>query len=267
MSIRTTKFEDNILISWNEIEELVKGINVTGLSSEERDEIAHLKKVVTYFSDMLQSIDPDFVPIRILESVKSPILNIRNSLINYENTESFQYIKNINSDHLDTLLKDLMPFVFYKRKAGYALNNALKSYSNVISEHSQSYLNNIEVSYKEAKNYLDRIKDVESNASENNKKILEYSEKLFGEDGLEEKITKLAEDFDTKSIEISEFHEDLTTEEGFIDRLKSYLEDSKVKNKEINSLKENSIQVIDELEEFHTEIFGTENDEGEREGG
>lgn len=267
MSSRILKFEDNILILWSEIEELVKGIDVTGLSTEERDEIAHLKKVVAYFSDMLQFIDPDFVPLRVLDSVKSPISNIQKSLINYTNTGNFQYIKNINSDHLDTLLKDLMPFIFYKGKAGYALNNALKSYSNVISEHSQSYLSDIEVNYNQAKNHLDKIKDIENNAYKNNEKILAYSETLFGEDGLEEKLIKLAEDFDRQSIEISKFYEDLTTEEGFIDRIKNYLEDSKIKNKEINSLKDNSIQTIDELEEFHTEIFGTENDEGEREGG
>ena len=53
MSIRSTKFVNEIIPLWKEIESLLKDINVKGLSTDDRNEIAHSKKVVAYFSGML----------------------------------------------------------------------------------------------------------------------------------------------------------------------------------------------------------------------
>ena len=76
MSIRSTKFVNEIIPLWKEIESLLKDINVKGLSTDDRNEIAHSKKVVAYFSGMLDAIDPDFIPMQVLVNVISPITYI-----------------------------------------------------------------------------------------------------------------------------------------------------------------------------------------------
>lgn len=45
MSIRSTKFANEIIPLWKEIESLLKDINVKGLSTDDRNEIAHSKKL------------------------------------------------------------------------------------------------------------------------------------------------------------------------------------------------------------------------------
>lgn len=46
MSIRKAKFDNKIIPLWKEIESLLKDINAKGLSTDDRNEIAHTKKVV-----------------------------------------------------------------------------------------------------------------------------------------------------------------------------------------------------------------------------
>ncbi|OQS62183.1 hypothetical protein ASU5_01615, partial [Actinobacillus suis] len=86
MSIRMTKFNQEILSLWEEIEESVGEINAAGLSTEDRDEIARFKKVVTYISEMLKAVDPDFVPMSVLNKTKTPISTIKSNLTRYLKT-------------------------------------------------------------------------------------------------------------------------------------------------------------------------------------
>lgn len=49
MSIRSTKFANEIIPLWKEIESLLKDINVKDLSTDDRNEIAHSKKSCSLF--------------------------------------------------------------------------------------------------------------------------------------------------------------------------------------------------------------------------
>lgn len=59
MSTRKDKLEKNILPVWEEISSKIKSVSTVGLSTADRDEIAHFKKVFAYIYEMLKSIDPD----------------------------------------------------------------------------------------------------------------------------------------------------------------------------------------------------------------
>lgn len=268
MSIRNTKFEQDILILWNEIEEQSKEIHTSGLSTEEIEEIAHLRKVIGYFSEMLKAIDPDFVPMKVLDTAKKPIENIKTSLISYIDTENFTYIKNINNDYLDTLLRDLLPFIFYKGRAGSALKTALSQYAEVIEKHSQSYIDDIKSSATETKVIAEKSRTILTSLSEEQGKINKYSDKLFNEeDGLENKVSELVSDFEEKNTEITKLHKTIFDKDGFGEQIRKHLQDGMEQNKELHSLKENSSEILDDLEEFYDDIFGIENEDGEREGG
>lgn len=240
MSSRNTKFEQNILIPWQEIEKLVTAINSKGLSTEAIDEIAHMKKVITYLSNMLKTIDPDFVPQNILDRTTTPISNIRKALEYYLDTGNFTYINNINNDYLDTLLTKLMPFIFYKGNAGIALKNALQQYTSFIQSSYQDYRNDIvsiseEVTDKNGK--IGSILNDLTSKQEKNRDITEFHSKIFGQ------------------------------EDSIEDQIQNFLKDSKENKQEILNLKEQSSQTLNELEEFHKDIFGITNNDGEIEGG
>lgn len=240
MSSRNTKFEQNILIPWQEIEKLVTAINSKGLSTEAIDEIAHMKKVITYLSNMLKTIDPDFVPQNILDRTTTPISNIRKALEYYLDTGNFTYINNINNDYLDTLLTNLLPFIFYKGNAGIALKNALQQYTSFIQSSYQDYRNDIvsiseEVTDKNGK--IGSILNDLTSKQEKNRDITEFHSKIFGQ------------------------------EDSIEDQIQNFLKDSKENKQEILNLKEQSSQTLNELEEFHKDIFGITNNDGEIEGG
>lgn len=268
MSTRMTKFNQEILSLWEEIEELVSEINTAGLSTEDRDEIARLKKVVIYISDMLKAVDPDFIPMSVLDKTKTPISSIKSNLANYLKTNNITYIKNINNDPLDTILRDLMPFIFYKGKAASALSNALNQYSETILEHAQSYLASVQSSAQEAENLSKKAGLIVSDLSEKQEQFSEYSEQLFEEDGVKSKISLLVDDFEEKNSQITEFHQEIFAPENGIEKqIKNYLSDGKSQNAALHSLKSDSSYILDELDEFYDKVFGKENEDGNREGG
>lgn len=267
MSSRMTKFNQEILSSWKEIEELMGEINAAGLSTEDRDEIARLKKVVAYISDMLKAVDPDFVPMSVLDKTKTPISNIKSNLNSYLTTNNITNIKNINNDPLDTILRDLMPFIFYKGRAASALNNALNQYSETILEHAQSYLANVQSSAQEAENLSKKANLIVSDLSEKQEQFSEYSEQLFEEDGVKSKISSLVNDFEEKNSQITGFHQEIfAPEDGIEEQIKNYLSDGKSQNAALHSLKSDSSHILDELDEFYDKVFGKENEDGDLEG-
>ena len=267
MSIRSTKFANEIIPLWKEIESLLKDINVKGLSTDDRNEIAHSKKVVAYFSGMLDAIDPDFIPMQVLNNVINPMSYIKERLVNYVNTSNISYIKDINNNYLDTLLKDLMPFIFYKGKAGKVLTTALEQYAKAMTEHSKHYLEELQEYSERNKNITRDAKNILSDLSEKQENFENYNNELFENDGLESKIAGLAADFQSKHKEIDKLYQSTFNEDGLKDKLYNYLNDAKEESYKIKDLKKNSSQVLNELEEFHEEIFGTENEDGEIEGG
>ena len=267
MSIRSTKFANEIIPLWKEIESLLKDINVKGLSTDDRNEIAHSKKVVAYFSGMLDAIDPDFIPMQVLVNVISPITYIKSNLVSYINSSNISYIKDINNNYLDTLLRDLMPFIFYKGNAGRVLTTALEQYAEAMTEHSKHYLEELQEYSERNKNITRDAENILSDLSEKQEKFENYNNELFENDGLESKIAGLAADFESKHKEIDKLYQSTFDKDGLKNELYSYLNDAKEESYKIKDLKKTSSQVLRELEEFHEEIFGTENEDGEKEGG
>lgn len=267
MSIRSTKFAKKIIPLWGEIESLLKDINARGLSTDDRDEIAHTKKVVAYFSGMIDAIDSDFIPTQVLDNASGPMECIKSNLLNYINSSDINCIKNINNNYLDTLPRDLMPFIFYKGKAGSVLTTALEQYAQVMTEHSSSYLEELQEYSNRNKKITEDAENILSDLSKKQEKFEDYNNELFENDGLKSKIAGLAVDFESKHKEIDKLYHSTFDEDGLKNKLYGYLNNAKEESEKIKLLNEGSSQVLNELEAFHEEIFGTESGDGEREGG
>ncbi|MGC6323512.1 hypothetical protein ACNO7I_09875, partial [Bisgaard Taxon 45] len=177
------------------------------------------------------------------------------------------YIDNINNSYLDTFLKDLMPFLLYKGTKIEALQNALSEYSKTVSEHSLSYLDELKSCIQEGKEIKEDIQKILDDLSEKEKRIDDYHESLFKEDGFEDEINQLVIDLRDKSGEMNELYNEIFEDEGVKEKINLYLEEAETDKKSISSLKKSSSEMIDEFKNFHTAIFGEENENGEREGG
>ena len=268
MSIRIDKFNTEILPVWDVIKELINEIDSKGLSTSDRDQIAYLKKVKGYLSEMLAGAEPDFIPLQTLSNLKSSLSNIKGQLESYINNKNITHINNVTNDYIDTLLRDLMPFIFYKGTASKALQTALSEYSKTITEYSQSYLIEIQKIHTDVQNLKYKMDMILENVSDNQEQFNEYNIQLFDEDnGLKNRITEMVDDFEEKFNKIEKFYEIIFQEDGLEEKLKLFEQDAEEQNEEISQLKKDSENTLNGLKKFYVDIFGTKNDDGEITGG
>ena len=268
MSNRKDKLEKEILPQFEEIASKISNIDVAGLSTEDRDEIAHLKKVFKYIYEMLKSLDPDFIPIRTIDATKTSLLNIDSYLNGYSTSSYIDYVRSINEDYLDTLLRDLMPFFFYKGKIAESLEKALNEYSTTISEHASSYLNEVKQASITAQESLENIENIASDATNKQELFTKYSTDLFGKEGLKNKISELVTNFEKKSQDINELHQNIFDENDGIEvKVNEYLSNGKEQNDTLNNLTKNSAKILGEIKAFHKDVFGEEDEYGILKGG
>lgn len=268
MSSRKDKLEKEILPKFEEIASKISNIDVAGLSTEDRDEIAHLKKVFKYIYEMLKSLDPDFIPIRTIDATKTSLLNIDSYLNGYSTSSYIDYVRSINEDYLDTLLRDLMPFFFYKGKIAESLEKALNEYSTTISEHASSYLNEVKKASITAQESLENIENIASDATNKQELFTKYSTDIFGKEGLKNKISELVTNFEKKSQDINKLHQNIFDENDGIEvKVNEYLSNGKEQNDNLNNLTKNSEKILGEIKAFHKDVFGEEDEYGILKGG
>jgi hypothetical protein len=268
MSSRKDKLEKEILPKFEEIDSKISNIDVAGLSTEDRDEIAHLKKVFKYIYEMLKSLDPDFIPIRTIDATKTSLLNIDSYLNGYSTSSYIDYVRSINEDYLDTLLRDLMPFFFYKGKIAESLEKALNEYSTTISEHASSYLNEVKQASITAQESLENIENIASDATNKQELFIKYSTDIFGKEGLKNKISELVTNFEKKSQDINKLHQNIFDKNDGIEvKVNEYLSNGKEQNDNLNNLTKNSEKILEEIKAFHKDVFGEEDEYGILKGG
>lgn len=257
MSFRKQKFDNEFMPLWIDIRKMALSIDARGVSTSDRDEIAQLKKVIAYFSEMLNSLDPDFIPLQVLNNIHNPLNNIRSLLQSYISSKNIQYIVNINNDYLDTLLRDLMPFIFYKGKASKALQNALSEYSETILTHTDSFVDkskNALENILDSKNIIDNIKN---NLDTTKDQIDQYRFKLFEQDdNIEDKINSLISEIEDKSDQVSVLYNNIFQEDGIKYQIESSREEVKQVVEDIYEIRDKTSDFIKKLENFYDRVYG-----------
>ena len=268
MSNRKDRLEKEILPILEDIASTIKNINVAGLATIDRDEIAHLRKVFKYIYEMLKSLDPDFIPIRTIDATKTSLQNIAANLRSYLTSPYIGYITSVNEDYLDTLLRDLMPFFFYKGKIAESLEKALNEYSTTISEHASSYLNEVKKASITAQESLENIENIASDATNKQELFTKYSNDIFGKEGLKNKISELVTNFEKKIQDINKLHQNIFDEDDGIEvKINEYFSNGKEQNDNLNNLTKNSEKILGEIKAFHKDVFGEEDEYGTLKGG
>lgn len=268
MSFRKQKFDNEFMPLWIDIKKMALNIDARGVSTSDRDEIAQLKKVIAYFSEMLNSLDPDFIPLQILNNIHIPLSNIRDLLNSYYSNKDIRYILSVNNDYLDTLLRDLMPFIFYKGKASKALQNALSEYSDTILNHTESF---VDKSKKALENILynqNIIDNIKNDLDITKDQIDKYRSKLFEQDdGIENKINILVGEFEDKSEQLSVLYNKIFQENGIKNQIENSREEVKQIVEDIYGIRDESSEFIKKLENFYDRIYGTKDSDGNFNGG
>lgn len=236
-------------------------------------ELARLRKVVGYIDGMIQSIDPELVPLGTWDSFRDQATNCNQQIASYNSNRNIGHINSANT-HADNLLTYVRPYMVVDGKVGNALQKAVKAYAETIMSYGNSFRD-------KSHELLAEIKQLQENANASfqaidaiKRSIDEFNVELFGDqadDGTQEKIRSLVADFETKYQAINGFHhETLIGDENNFSTKKelSQARDSALSDqKSIHELLTDVEDKIAELEGFHTTIFGETGDNNQPSGG
>ncbi|OGS81614.1 MAG: hypothetical protein A2Z94_00620 [Gallionellales bacterium GWA2_55_18] len=237
-------------------------------------ELARLKKVVSYIDEMLNSIDPELVPSSTWDNFNAQTTPCNQQIVNFNSNKNIGHIQNANNN-ADNLLTYIRPYMVIEGEAGKALLESVKEYSKAIEEYLSSFhnkagsqLENIKNSKLESDSLQVKIQEIEERA-------VQLKAKLLGDEsnegGIESQIDNFVEEFESKLEDIKSLHDKALVGDAKNPSIKDDLESAKeaaLADKE--GIEEALDSVKDEvkaLDVFHTKIFGKLDEDGKREGG
>ncbi|CAE6707867.1 hypothetical protein [Candidatus Nitrotoga fabula] len=236
-------------------------------------ELARLKKIITFIDKMINSIDPELIPSGTWDSFNTQAKPCAQRIVLFNSDRNIVHIQQANA-HADNLITYVRPYMVAYGKAAKAMQEAVKGFAEVVS----GYMESFEAS---AGGLLGEIQDMRSEAKQSQSEIqLSYDSveklnaKLFGNEGqggLEEKVETCARQVEDKVNEINAYHDEILVGEAKNPSKKQLLADAEeeilARRAEINQILSDVEQKEDDLAEFHTKIFGKLNEDDIREGG
>jgi hypothetical protein len=237
-------------------------------------ELARLKKVISYVDGMIGSLDPELVPLTTWDSFNQQATPCYQQIVSYNSKRNIAHIQQANA-HADNLITYIRPYMIIEGKAGKVLQESAKQYAKTIDEYLESFqvkagelLAEIQGNNVDATNLRNDIHTAYEAANK-------FSLKLLGNDDNTDSIKSEVDSF-VKSI--SEFYDEMNTlhDETIVGTEKVpstkkliglAKDDAIAKQSEIAELLEVVVKDVEDLELFHTKVYGTPNKTGELEDG
>jgi hypothetical protein len=275
MSRWTETFENHSFqTNWKGILEVVEEVIVddeTIVTSVE--EIARLNKVVVFLNSLLKSCDPELIPESTwnnFHSQSSPCLQQINS---YQSNRNIGHIANANN-HLDNLLTYIRPYQVVAGKAAQSASASFVAYTKAINTNLSSFQAEAIKLLAELGQFKNQVENdaIESEAAKIRIKELESS--YFDdteEDGLETRITSFEEKLEENYEKIQKYRTELldgdSNNESISSEVNNALELAEKDSKTIKELLNEVKGKLADFKQYHTNIFGVKNEEGEFQGG
>ena len=244
--------------TWEDLKNKLEEATIDETVVSNIEELARLKKVVTFVDNALKSIDPELISQTLLDSFNSVSPGIRQEILHYNNNKNIAHLQNANNK-LDTLLDSVRPYILQGDKLKKSLLAAIRAYTNEVNKHLENIVDT-EAEYKKVQGFRAEIE--------------EYYDLLFddGEDNesIKLQISTLLENSESEHEKINKFYNEI-----FIDdeneSLKTVVEEAKKDilrdTEEANEKLVNVSTKIDNLDKFYINIFGSEDEDGNITGG
>ncbi|MDO6687643.1 MULTISPECIES: coiled-coil domain-containing protein [unclassified Agarivorans] len=275
MSRWTETFENHpFQTNWKGIVEIVEEVIVddeTIVTSVE--EIARLNKVVVFLNSLLKSCDPELIPESTWNNFHSQSSSCLQQVNHYQSNRNIGHITNANN-HLDNLLTYIRPYQVVAGKAAQSASASFGAYTRAINSNLSSF-------QAEAKELLAELGDfknqAENNAIESDAakvRIKELESSYFDdteEEGLETRINSFEEKLEENYERIQKYRTELldgdSENESISSEVKNALELAENDSENIKELLNEVKSKLADFKQYHTDVFGVKNEEGEHEGG
>ncbi|WP_417664949.1 hypothetical protein [Pseudidiomarina sp.] len=266
---------------WAQISDKTDNLTVDDDSIESNvEEIARLKKVVSFISSLLNAIDPDLVPLKTWQNFHGQCQPCLNEITAYESNRNIQHITNANDNHLDNLLTYLRPYVVSPDKATIAATKALKDYSKTISSGLTEFKNHSLQYYKEFKAYSDELRDLKigfikqfESLDATHQKVDSLRVKYFDgteeEEAIDSKVNEMVSNLEDYYTEISEYYKELleSGSDSISNKIKVTKDIASESSEKISELLLQTEKQLKELKSFYTRVVGAEDEDGNVSGG
>jgi hypothetical protein len=238
------------------------------------EEIARLKKVIAFLDVLLEAVDAEIVPQNVWNQFYEQINPCLNQVNIYIENKNIEHINNANI-HLDNLLSYLKPYVVNSKSSAVAAGRAYNTYSKTINDHLRLIEGKVQsiITQSEHNKAQADILVAEIEASKNNIKKMENSF-FVGDDGslsLQKKMENLFSESNNWHSKIKDFHQKLTSGNEQESAIILQIDEAKKRvladKKAAEDANDSVAELLDELKEFYTTIFGKDGQDGQHEGG
>lgn len=158
------------------------------------EEIARLRKAVTFINELIEAVDPELIPIPTWDMFYSQSNDCLVQINAYFSDQNIAHIQNANSN-LDNLLSYIRPYMVNARAAAIAAGRAFKEYSEAVEFHIDQLNEKAKAAIDKTKIYQEQAERIVEEIGSSQSKINELEIKLFdGENddkALEEKAEEL----------------------------------------------------------------------------
>jgi hypothetical protein len=268
MSRWTEQFKNHqFQVQW---QKLLQTVEVLTLSDEtiatNVQELARLRKVITYLNELLQACDPELIPSGVWDSSHSQTLPCLSNVEQFIQNKNIAHLEAANS-HLDNILSYIRPYIVSGKKAAQAAGQAFKAYSDTVKE-------NIDLLRLKAQSTVSEIQKNKETSTNYNQEIVEYKQaiqvyerELFSENGLKTKINELVTQTASNHSQVYDYLQKLTkgneTESSIILQIEEARKKAISDSKTISSSLSYSNDNLEKLNAFYLQVFGEQNDDDE----
>jgi len=225
-------------------------------------ELARLKKVIAFLDEMINGIDPEFVPMSTWDSFHGQAAPCYSQINAYNENRNIDHIVQANA-HADNLLTYVRPYMVVEGKIGKALQRSIKAYAATVDEYGQNFKDKADLLIAEIEdnkvNSEERFGFIEKIATQ----VDEFNSELFSDEdslGVQSNIRALSEELDEKYQEINSYYDEILvgSDEQPSTKKEVSLARSLIieKQQEIQEILGSVIVEVSELKKFHVDMFG-----------
>ena len=273
MANRNSEYE-SFLNEWQELANKICDVPIVDTDNESNEptqEFARLLKVITYIDETIKSIDSELVPLTLWSECKNHCVSCKASIEEAINKKTEATVLTANNS-VDVLLSKLAPYFQDSLAKIKAMKPAFNGYVKYITNQLDTYKNKNDHLVRELQEKLSISSDINNEMLGYKQSISKlHDEFLVGTDeefSLQAKLKSLEESIDEQHSKIEDFYSALLVDEGSI---QSKIEEARAliieANVETQSIRDDLSEKLVELNDFHNQIFGEPNEEGEIENG
>lgn len=232
------------------------------------EELGRLRKVIAYIDGLLDSIDPELLPLSILDSFHSQAAQCGNEISAYNGNRSIGHIQNANAN-ADNLLTYIRPYMVAEGKTAKALRQAAAAYSESFAEHANAFGETVRDLIRQAKSDVEEIGKDKTEIFNSRNKLTEIRNEFIGSDeseGVYDAVKKRIAEFDEKHAEIALLYDDFFVGQDGSEAkkvtLKNSVSQAVAQAEKSQSVAQKATNIVASIEGFSNDIFGEPNDEG-----